>query len=77
MPTVALLAPTGMLGGNFLSVLGPLHTDNRLKLVLIHRGSSKVDVGKVPLGVETRLLDVETASEADIVKAVDGVDTLV
>lgn len=74
--TVALLGPSGLLGSNLLSVFGKLQSEGKIKLVLIHRASSKVDASKAP-GAQSRVLDVNEASEDDIKAALNGVDILV
>lgn len=71
-PTVAVLAPTGLLG-HFL--VKSLAEGGKATVVALHRASS--DLSKLPQGVQTRVLDYESASAADVHKALEGVDILV
>ncbi|CAK9783456.1 hypothetical protein CC85DRAFT_282196 [Cutaneotrichosporon oleaginosum] len=67
--TVGLIGASGLLGSALFSALS---SQDNIKLVVLHRPTSKLDVGKT----ETRVLDL-AGSESDIHKALKGIDVLV
>ncbi|TXT06120.1 hypothetical protein VHUM_03593 [Vanrija humicola] len=71
-PTIAVIAPTGLLGH---AIVKALADGGKATVVALHRASS--DLSKLPKGVQTRVLDYESASAADVHKALEGVDILV
>lgn len=73
--TVALLTVTGTLGPHLLKALGDQHVSGKIKLIALHRPDS--DISNVPNGVETRVLDYESATAEDVAKALKGVEILV
>jgi len=73
--TVALLAPTGLLGANLLTSLVEKHNEGKIKLVVLHRATS--DVSKVPEGIEKRVFDINTATAEDVQAVLKNIDILV
>lgn len=71
---VALIGPTGSLGSELFRVLSSLHSKGALKLVVLHRATTKLP--SLPQGVEARILDINTATEADVHAALRGVDVV-
>lgn len=74
--TVAILGPSGLLGSHLLPVFGRLQAEGKLKLILIHRPTSILDVKQASVA-ESRILNMATATEQDIQTAMQGVDVLV
>ncbi|KAL1409759.1 hypothetical protein Q8F55_003756 [Vanrija albida] len=71
-PTVAVIAPSGLLGHLITAALAE---GGKATVVALHRASS--DLSKLPKGVQTRVLDYEAASAADVHTALEGVDIVV
>lgn len=76
--TVALISVTGILGAALFNVLSALHSEDKLKLIVVHRATSKLPA--LPKGVEARTLDVNEPTmeavhaafaDADIVMSVN------
>jgi hypothetical protein len=73
-PTLAILGASGAFGSAMLKELTPLADKGAIKLVLLHRPSSKL---RVPPCAEGRELDIGVSSDADVKAALDGVDVLI
>jgi hypothetical protein len=72
--TVALLAPTGLLGSQLLPVLAAKHKQGVIRLIVLHRATS--DVSKVPSDVEKRVFDFAAVTPELLQTALAGVDVL-
>lgn len=70
--TVALISATGLLGSAIYEALKPLHTKGAIKLIVVHRPTTHVR--DLPEGVEARPLEFNTATEADVHRALAGAD---
>lgn len=73
--TVAITPGTGLLGSELVSVLIPLHDAGKIKLIVVHRPSSKT--GHVPAQIEKRVLDYDNITPDAVAKGFAGVDVLV
>lgn len=72
-PTVAILGASGALGSELVKELAPLADSGGIKLVILHRESSKV---RVPPNAEGRVLDLGHSTDDELKAALDGVDIL-
>lgn len=70
-PTVVQISATGLLGTQMYKLLLERHEKGEIKLIIVHRPSTKVDV---PEGVETRALEFNTATEEDVHRTMAGAD---
>lgn len=72
-PTVAIIGASGALGSALLKELTPLAEKGAIKLVLLHRASSRL---RVPPCAAGRELDVGTSDDGNVKAALEGVDVL-
>lgn len=73
--TVALISASGLLGSAIFKVLAALHTENKLKLIVVHRASSKLP--SLPKGVESRPLDLNEPTKETVHAALADADLVV
>lgn len=71
MHTVGVIGHSGNLGKAALVPLLGLHNSQKIKLVILHRPSS--DLSTLPVGIEKRVLDLESQDSTNIKYAVKGI----
>ena len=71
---VGLLGHTGRTGSVALKVINQGHISGKLVLVILHRPGS--DLSTVPVGIETREVDLSKPDQGQIKAAVEGLNVL-
>lgn len=72
-PTVAILGASGALGRELVKEFTPLAERGGIKLRLLHRKSSKL---QIPTCAEGRVLDLGNSGDGEVMAALHGVDIL-
>lgn len=72
-PTVGIVGASGALGSAVLKEFKPLAEQGAIKLVILHRPSSRV---VVPDCAEGRILDIGESTDGHVKKAMEDVDIL-